>query len=676
MRLTRQRRQLLVIGAILLVAISGGALGASVGVFDQSLQATAYDFMLNAAGDRSHEQVTIVAIDDDTIQRYGGYPLPRRAYADAVKALAAYEPRVIGFDVGFYDPAEGDDALAAEMKRAGNVILAMQGAGVQTPIDGALRFQALQFPIQTLRQSGVSLAHVNVYPELDGRVRGSPLVVTDGTERYYALPFVAAARQLNLDLSTVRREARSVVVHGEQGDREIPVDFAGEMSIYFVAKPATPLVEQKRTGHYPCKNAAEICVISLSDVVAGRPAPDDLRKFLAKRIVLVGAHSASALPDNYFVPRSESYKMFGVEIWANVAQTIINGRFPLRRDDTLPTVFWLALVTIAGVALIVRFRIVGFFLALGVLVAYAVVALTLFGDALQLAPPRVLVEAGVVTLLNTFKVVHAPSLAYVAAGAPFWWVVVILYLQLEEQVSVSRTQRAFGLAVTPEVAKHILEMQDTGQLALGGHLRAATVLFGDIRGFTTISEGMGPVELMGTLNRYFGGMVQIVQKWGGTVNKYNGDNIMVIWGAPIPVEDHAKRAVQCALELQQFIVAERAKGGPDVAFGFGINTGELIAGFLGAQGRFEYTVIGDTVNVASRLTSGDIARRDNVAVSEGTLRALVPDVDYVDLGRVQVKGRGEPVHCYQVNRVGNISTPNPAPSPEAPINAPAVAGYH
>ena len=198
------------------------------------------------------------------------------------------------------------------------------------------------------------------------------------------------------------------------------------------------------------------------------------------------------------------------------------------------------------------------------------------------------------------------------------------------------------------------------------------MLFGDIRGFTHMSETIEPAQLMATLNRYFDGMVRIVRKWGGTVNKYNGDNIMVIWGAPIPVEDHARRAVQCAVELQRFVVEERAKGGPEVSFGFGINTGRLIAGFLGAQGRFEYTVIGDTVNVASRLTSGDIAKRDNVAVSERTLEALMPDVDYVDLGAVQVKGRAEPVHCYQVNRVGAYQVPQPAPPPHAADGEAAV----
>ncbi len=661
MRLTRQRRQLLVIGAILLVAIAGGALASSVGLFDQTLQATAYDFMLRTAGDQPRNQVTIVAIDDDTIQRYGRYPLPQRAYADAVKALSAYRPTVIGFDVAFYEPSdrpEEDAALAAEMKSAGNVILAMNGAGAQTSTDGALKIQTLQFPVPALRQAAAGLAAVNIFLEFDGRVRRANLVVTDGTERYYALPFVVAARQLRGDLAAVRLEPGRVVLPTRGfGDRAIPVGFAADMRIYFIAQPATVLVHQKRDGLYPCKIATELCVLSLSDVVDGRIPADVLRPLLASRIVLIGAHSASALPDLYAVPGSEETKMFGVEIWANVAQTILTGRFPLLRDDTLPTVFWLAVVTIAGVALILRFRILGLFLALGVLLGYALVALLLF-----------------VVALRSPTIVHAPSIAYVAAGAPLWWIVVMGYLQLEEQAAVRRTQRAFGLAVTPEVAKHILEMQDTGQLTPGGQLRAATVLFGDIRGFTTLSEGMGPAELMGTLNRYFDGMVQIVQQWGGTVNKYNGDNIMVIWGAPIPVEDHAKRAVQCALELQQFVVSERAKGGPDVAFGFGINTGELIAGFLGAQGRFEYTVIGDTVNVASRLTSGDIARRDNVAVSERTLQALVPDVDYVDLGHVQVKGRAELVHCYQVNRAGHVSTPNPAPPPGAPIKA--VAGYH
>lgn len=178
------------------------------------------------------------------------------------------------------------------------------------------------------------------------------------------------------------------------------------------------------------------------------------------------------------------------------------------------------------------------------------------------------------------------------------------------------------------------------------------------------------------LNRYFEGIVGVVNRYAGTVNKYNGDNIMVLWGAPLDVADHARKAVQCALEIQHWIIAEREKGGPDVSFGFGINTGPVVAGFLGAMGRMEYTVIGDTANVASRLTANDIARRDQVACSEATLAELGDDVAVIDLGPIRVKGRAEPVRCYQVDRIGGIASLRPAPPPDRPIVAAAVAGAH
>ncbi|HEY6958927.1 MAG TPA: adenylate/guanylate cyclase domain-containing protein, partial [Candidatus Limnocylindria bacterium] len=226
------------------------------------------------------------------------------------------------------------------------------------------------------------------------------------------------------------------------------------------------------------------------------------------------------------------------------------------------------------------------------------------------------------------------------------------------------------------VARTILEKEEAGQLGLGGEDRQVTVLFGDIRGFTTMSEGMTPAELLGHLNRYFDGMVEVVNRFDGTVNKYNGDNIMVIWNAPLEVPDHAKQAVQCAIEMQKWIQSERAKGGPDVSFGFGINTGRVVAGFLGAKGRMEYTVIGDTANVASRLTSSDIAGRDQIACSAETLGELGDDVETVDLGAIAVKGRAEPVRCFQVNRVGSYANPNPAPPPDIHVTRPAAAGYH
>jgi adenylate cyclase len=260
--------------------------------------------------------------------------------------------------------------------------------------------------------------------------------------------------------------------------------------------------------------------------------------------------------------------------------------------------------------------------------------------------------------------------------AGFWWVVLIGYLQIEEQLALTRTRSTFGRFVTPSVARTIMDREEAGKLALGGEEKRVTVLFGDIRGFTSMSEGMAPSELLHHLNRYFDGMVDVVNRYEGTVNKYNGDNIMVIWGAPLEVKDQARKAVACALEMQHWIVAERERGGPDVSFGFGINTGRVVAGFLGAKGRMEYTVIGDAANVASRLTSRDIARRDQVVCSGETLRELGDDLETVDLGAVLVKGRIEPVPCWQVNRLGTVRSPRPAPPPEVPARRASVAGFH
>jgi class 3 adenylate cyclase len=331
----------------------------------------------------------------------------------------------------------------------------------------------------------------------------------------------------------------------------------------------------------------------------------------------------------------------------------------LKQSDSA-TLAQLVAVTLAGLLLVLRWRLYGFISALALLVGYVVGAYVLF--SLQTQGP---IGAGPV---------EVPSIAYVLP-AVFWWIILLGYLLVEEQITVARTRSTFGRFVTPSVARTIIDREEAGKLALGGEEKRVTVLFGDVRGFTTISEGLAPGILLGHLNRYFDGMVDIVNRYEGTVNKYNGDNIMVLWGAPLELKDQARKAVECALEMQRWIVSEREKGGPDVSFGFGINTGPVVAGFLGAKGRMEYTVIGDSANVASRLTAADIARRDQVVVSGATLGEIGDDVEAIDLGAVRVKGRTEPVRVWQINRLGQVVTPKPAPAPDVPIGRAAVAGY-
>jgi len=647
----RHTRQRLVVAGLALLALAVGALLLRMELFDTTLQSIVYDKAIDIGNPPLANQVTIVALDNRTVDQYR-YPLPRQAYTDLLRALKPLNASVIAFDVAFYDAAqnpEDDRALAAAIKDAGNVLLAMQGSGKVTLGDHTERYPVMQFPIPVLRNAAAGVGTVNIHPDPDGRVRYAQLRIEgpDGAT-YYSLPLVAAANKVRADLSTAQRTGDIFTVHAPLGDRVIPIDRRGGMSIYYAAPPAPEPSD--------CSNKDLFCVVSMSDVINGAVP----RELITGHAVFIGAHTLSAVPDSYPVPNSSGDNMFGVEIWANAAQSILTNRYPVLKQSDLATLAQLFVVTLAGLLLVFRWRLYGFLGALALLVLYIVGAYVLF--ALQTQGP---IGAGPV---------EVPSIAYVIPAA-FWWIILLGYLLAEEQITVARTRSTFGRFVTPSIARTIIDREEAGKLALGGEEKRVTVLFGDIRGFTTISEGLAPGILLGHLNRYFDGMVDIVNRYEGTVNKYNGDNIMVLWGAPLEVKDPARNAVECALEMQRWIVSEREKGGPDVSFGFGINTGPVVAGFLGAKGRMEYTVIGDSANVASRLTAADIARRDQVVVSGETLAELGDDVEAIDLGAVAVKGRVEAVPCWQINRLGAVATPKPAPAPEVPIRRAVVAGY-
>jgi adenylate cyclase len=648
----RHTRQRLVVAGLALVALAVGALLLRMELFDTTLQSIVYDKAIDIGNPPLANQVTIIALDNRTVDQYR-YPLPRQVYTDLLRALKPLNASVIAFDVAFYDAAqnpEDDRALAAAIKDAGNVLLAMQGSGKVTLGDHTERYPVVQLPIPVLRTAAAGVGTVNIHPDPDGRVRYAQLRIEgpDGVT-YYSLPLVAAASKVRADLTSAQRTGDIFIVHAPLGDRVIPIDRRGGMSIYYAAPPAPEPSD--------CTNKELFCVVSMKDVINGA-VPRDL---ITGRAVFIGAHTLSAVPDSYPVPNSSGDSMFGVEIWANAAQSILTNRYPVLKQSDSATLAQLFVVTLAGLLLVLRWRLYGFIGALALLVGYVVGAYVLF--SLQTQGP-----------IGTGPV-EVPSIAYVLP-AVFWWIILLGYLLVEEQITVARTRSTFGRFVTPSVARTIIDREEAGKLALGGEEKRVTVLFGDVRGFTTISEGLAPEILLGHLNRYFDGMVDIVNRYEGTVNKFNGDNIMVLWGAPLELKDQARKAVECALEMQRWIVTEREKGGPDVSFGFGINTGPVVAGFLGAKGRMEYTVIGDSANVASRLTAADIARRDQVVVSGATLREIGDDVEAVDLGAVRVKGRAEPVPCWQINRLGQLTTPKPAPAPDVPIGRAAVAGYH
>jgi len=217
-----------------------------------------------------------------------------------------------------------------------------------------------------------------------------------------------------------------------------------------------------------------------------------------------------------------------------------------------------------------------------------------------------------------------------------------------EQSDKRFVKELFGKYVSPQVAEEILSLADTGKLELGGEQRAVTVLFADIRHFTQMSEQMSPEATVNMLNTYLSVIIDRVLQNGGTVNKFAGDNIMAIWNAPQFQSEHARLAVKAAGEAQQKIVELQHSDPslPQVQFGIGINTGEALAGNVGSSGRAEYTVIGDAVNLASRICSATPG--DEVWIGPETYHQAKDYLEVEELEPQTFKGKTERVVTYRV----------------------------
>jgi adenylate cyclase len=211
-----------------------------------------------------------------------------------------------------------------------------------------------------------------------------------------------------------------------------------------------------------------------------------------------------------------------------------------------------------------------------------------------------------------------------------------------------KLRTTFGKYMTEAVVEHLMN----GTVALGGETLKVTILFTDIRSFTTISEKMDPQHLVGLLNEYFTEMVGVVMHEGGVVDKYIGDAIMAVFGAPVPKPDDAKNAVRAAVRMRQALQRLNARleehGQPTLRTGIGIHTGEVVAGNIGSERRMEYTVIGDAVNLASRLETSTKDLGVNVLISEDTWALTKDAIEARAVREITVKGRKQPVMTYEV----------------------------
>ena len=367
--------------------------------------------------------------------------------------------------------------------------------------------------------------------------------------------------------------------------------------------------------------AGSFPIVSAIDVLDRKVSADRFRD----AIVLVGA-TAPDLHDELFTPTGKRKAISGIEVHGNAIATIL-GRRQIVEEPLSAVIATILVLSVGGALLVSRRRIrLATPLVLAAGLAYLLTAFILFDRGL---------------ILNIFYPLFALALTYVAVVLLRYW------REKQEKTKLRGTLERY---VSAQVAAHLMEHPE--KLVLGGEAREMSVLFSDLRGFTTLSEKLKPEELVRILNDYLGEMTDVVFANEGVLDKYIGDAVMAFWGAPIDAPDHALRAVRTAVSmrdrLRQLNREGRWPSGIELHLGVGVNTGPMVVGNMGSKKRFDYTVMGDTVNLGSRLEGLNKEYGTEVIVSKATADQVQSEFVLRELDSVAVKGKKEPVRIFEV----------------------------
>lgn len=617
-------------------------------------------------------EVVIVAIDEESIQKLGRWPWPRATLAEVIEALGRAGARVIALDIILSEKerageaaqaaellnryrrlgvgaekgptaefgkelerlalrASGDTRLQAAIRKADNVVLAdvfdLEGAGKVGASGGKAasigskgtfiafgnysertrslhrRADSAGFPLPDFLEAARGVGHVNMIPDPDGVTRWEATVIEIGGSYYPSLALQAA--RLYLGISP--QETKLFFGEGIQMGRHwIPVDYRQDALINY-AGPG---------GTFPS--------VSIAGILDGRVSPEVVKD----KLVLVGA-TAVGIGDVRVTPFSPVYP--GVEKHATVVGNVLQDRFLVRPG-------WMVVLDL--------------FLILVLPWAMAVVL-----PRLRPLPSALLVVgsgAGLFAFSHLLFVVEGlwiqvivPILALAASGSG-----IIVYQYLTEERERKRIRGAFQQYVSPDVVEQIV--RDPSKLRYGGERREVTILFSDIRDFTAFSEQHTPDEVSDMLREYLTAMVDALFKHRGTLDKFIGDAVMAIFGAPIDLPNHAEAACRAAVEMaaahERLCKRWEAEGREPFRIGFGINTGDVVVGNLGSDQRFAFTAIGDHVNVAARLETlnKQFETENSIIISEFTYEMAKDVLDVRKLGDIVVKGKTKPFVIYEL----------------------------
>ncbi|MBN2223636.1 MAG: adenylate/guanylate cyclase domain-containing protein [Deltaproteobacteria bacterium] len=617
------------------------------------------------------DEVVIIAIDEKTLDEVGRWPFPRSYFVDVVENLNKMGIRAVGFDMvfsepdiysgistidyikrqgqqqGFTDPKllefydetrdrlDNDDRLAHALSQTPGVILGyffhvkqkdiqhMSEPDIEKSLTdiGTSRYRLISYDseeakrvsffemiapetnIPVISRAAEGFGYFNVFPDGDGTIRWSPLAVKCRDTLYPSFALELSRAYLKApapDIYISEDGVYKVVI----GDIEIPTNAKGELLINYRG----PV----RTFPY----------YSFVDILKGRVDKEKING----RIAVIGT-SAVGTYDLRVTPIGSDFP--GTEINATIIDNILHRRF-----ISMPA--WVQYLDFLVVLL--------------------------FGILLGLIIPRVSAWFGaVIGVVMTggwimfTQYMFANKNIWIAVLPPLLTIAVgYTVLNLIRYITVERTgkqiREAFQYYV-PELVVHEI-LKNPSMLTLGGDRKEITVLFSDIKGFTSLSEELSPEDLVNILNEYLSAMTDVVFSHRGLLDKYIGDAIMAVYGAPLPQPDHPMQACMTALdmiaELDRLMVRWKAMGRPALSIRIGINTGFAAVGNMGSKKRFDYTVMGDAVNLASRLENLNKQYETTCLVTEYTYRRVADAISFRELDLVRVRGKNIPEKIYEM----------------------------
>ena len=597
---------------------------------------------LSKLNQRARNDIVIIGIDESTVREFSDkgiqWPFPWKIHAQVANYLSTGKPHAILFDIMFLDHKRGEAELAIALKNSGMSFVdypfeteevhfsyADQAERIRLldevkfPLDPnddtRPRVQDVTPPTPNIIKSSAGIGFANIFPERDGIDRTMPLIIRYKKAYYPNIDLIVAMHYYGIGLDDVEIKIGEYIklknlpkekMAKPNSKREIiiPIDKSGSMDVNFIGSSGS-------YQHFSYSLFAQDGVMKHDS--------------LKDKILLIAAYAVTGVATDE--KKSPYGPIFGIENHANALNTILNQDFLFKLTNLQNIIIMLFIALLLGL-LVPR-------MSIGVSLVTILVFIVLYFCAS-------------IFLFNSYSIIAAFSTPIIQAAMTY--TMLVTYRVVSEQQEKKYIRQTFSKFVSKSVVDELLK--NPSMIKLGGDKKILTVLFSDIRGFTSISERLTPEGLVEHLNVYLQAMTDIIIKYDGTLDKYIGDAVMAFWGAPIEMENHALNACKSAIEMMSSLRHLNKRweneNKPTLEIGIGINSGDMVVGNMGSAARMDYTLMGDNVNLGSRLEGTTKFYKVGIIISEFTYQYVKDDVIVRELDLIKVKGKALPVKIYEL----------------------------